>query len=82
MTKQQAVKQAREFIKENKEYDPITQTWKPYKRPLGSDRRHDLKNRRIIYVLMQLGVNEQAAKEYAYTHDNLPFRDAIYKFKK
>lgn len=82
MTKKQAIKQAREFIKENKEYDPTTNTWIDYIKPIEADTRHDLKNRRIIYTLQLLGVETPTARAYAYKNSNVPFRDAIYKFKK
>jgi hypothetical protein len=82
MNKIKAIKQAREFILENREFNEKLNLWETYTRPAGADIRHDLKNRRIIYTLQLMGVNEEAARTYAYQCYNIPFRDAIYKFGK
>lgn len=82
MTKLQAIEQAREFIKADKQFNPTTQKWEAYVKPLEADTRHDLKNRRIIYTLELIGTETSIARAYAYKNSNVPFRDAIYKFKK
>ncbi len=75
-----AIKQAREFIKENTEYDPTMKMWAELTHTPGIDFRHDLKNRRIIYALTLLGVEEDEARDFAYQAYNTPFRDAMYKY--
>ena len=82
MSKKDAIKKARKFIQENQEFNEKLNLWVTYTRPAGSDIRHDLKNRRIIYALGLMGIDPFDAREYAYECYNIPFRDAIYKFEK
>jgi hypothetical protein len=63
MTVNQAIKQSRKDVKENATYNADKDMWQITSSPAGSDKRIWLRNRRIIYALMLLGVDEMTAED-------------------
>lgn len=79
MTKKRAIEKARHEVTPHYTWSDEHQAWMTYRQPPAYSRTME-KERKIIYALCLLGVDEYYATGYATRCYGLSFRDAVYAY--